>query len=285
MEGASMHSGGRVIGLVNPGAMGSVIGAALAGTGHTVLWASEGRSGDSYARAKRAGLSDVVTMAELCAQADTVLSVCPPESASEVAAVVAAAGFDGLYIDANAVSPATARQVGRRFERCVDGGIVGPPPTAQGLTRLYLAGDEATSVAGWFAPTVVDARVVGGGVGAASAVKMCFAAWTKGTWALLLAIRALAEREGVSRALLEEWAISMPEVAERSARAAAATGPKAWRFEGEMHEIAASFSAADLPSQFHEGAAEVYRRLAPLKGTDGPDLAEALALLLDTAAE
>jgi hypothetical protein len=39
----------------------------------------------------------------------------------------------------------------------------------------------------------VDARVVSDDTMAASALKMCFPAWTKGTIALLLHIRALAE--------------------------------------------------------------------------------------------
>ena len=220
-------------------------------------------------------------MAALCEQADTVLSVCPPESAVDVAAEVAGTGFDGLYIDANAVSPETSRLISRYFERYVDGGIVGPPPVREGITRLYLSGGEATTVARWFAASNVEARVVGGGAGAASAVKMCFASWTKGTSALLLAIRALAEKEGVTGALLGEWETSMPDLVTRSEGVAAATGPKAWRFEGEMREISATFDAAGLTPRFHQGAAEVYHRLASLKGSAAPSLDDALALLLE----
>ncbi len=208
--------------------MGSVVASVLPPvTGRPVLWVGEGRSADSVERAGRAGLSDAGSLADLAAQAEIILSICPPEAAIQVADDVAAAGFDGLYVDANAISPDTARSVGTRFERFVDGGIVGPPPTAPGLTRLYLSGPEAADVAALFEPTVVEARVVEGGDGAASAVKMCFASWTKGTWALLLAIRALAESEGVSEALLGEWATSMPDLIARSDAAAGAVGPKA----------------------------------------------------------
>ncbi|MEM8922768.1 MAG: DUF1932 domain-containing protein [Actinomycetota bacterium] len=268
------------IGLLHPGQMGAVIGAELTSAqGRAVCWASAGRSEASGRRAKTAGLDDLGSVEALAAACEVVLSICPPEEASAVAERVAAAGFTGTYVDANAVAPATARAVGERFDRFVDGGIVGPPPTDAGTTRLYLSGDEAPAVAELFASTTVEARVVDGGAGAASAVKMCFAAWTKGTAALLLSIRALADAEGVTDDLLGEWATSMPEMAARSEHHVRGAGPKAWRFAGEMEEIAATFAAADLPDGFHLGAAEAYRRLAPLKGVSSPDLATAIELL------
>jgi 3-hydroxyisobutyrate dehydrogenase-like beta-hydroxyacid dehydrogenase len=267
------------IGLLHPGAMGAVLGSLL--PDGSTWWVSAERSSASRARAEAAGLRDAGTLVELANAADVVLSVCPPESADDVAAEVAATGYAGIYVDANAVAPATARRIAARFTRFVDGGIVGPPPTEPGLTRLYLAGDEASAVAELFAGTAVETRLVDGEPGAASAVKMCFASWTKGTWALLLAIRALAEAEGVSASLLGEWATSMPELVARSESASKSVGPKAWRFEGEMREIAATFAEDGLPGDFHLGAAEIYRRLAPLKDRAEPSLAEALALLLD----
>ena len=272
---------GPVVGLLHPGAMGAVIGAVLnAVPNQEVRWVAEGRSAESAKRAAEGGLVDAGSLAALCRETDVILSICPPESAEQVARDVAAAGFDGLYVDANAVSPGTARTIGDRFARFVDGGIVGPPPSRPGSTRLYLAGADAQRVADLFEATSVETRIVGAEAGAASAVKMCFASWTKGTSALLLAIRALAEAEGVTDALLGEWATSLPEVRASSERVAATSGPKAWRFETEMMEIAATFATAGLPGEFHHGAAEIYRRLAPLKGSSEPSLEEALTLLL-----
>jgi 3-hydroxyisobutyrate dehydrogenase-like beta-hydroxyacid dehydrogenase len=266
------------VGLLHPGAMGAVVGSLLAGP---VLWASEGRSSRSSQRAAAAGLSDAVSLEKLASVADVILSICPPEAALQVATDVAGTGFSGLYVDANAVSPATARQIGARLDRFVDGGIVGPPPRQAGTTRLYLAGPEAAVVAELFESSPLEARVVGDDPGAASAVKMCFASWTKGTSALLLAILALAEAEGVTDALMGEWETSKPELIGRTGVVAATTGPKAWRFEAEMREIASAFAAHRLPGEIHLGAAEVYRRLAPLKETTDPSLADALRLLLD----
>lgn len=190
--------------------------------------------------------------------------MCPPHAAVEVAREVLAAGFRGVYVDANAVSPATARELagaaagaGASF---VDGGIVGAPPDQPGTSRLYLSGPGADKVAELFAGTALEARVVGGQAGAASSVKMAYAAWTKGTSALLLAARALARAEGVEDALLGEWDRSQPALVERSQGAARSAAAKGWRWAGEMEEIAASMAAVALPDGFHRAAAEIYRR-------------------------
>jgi 3-hydroxyisobutyrate dehydrogenase-like beta-hydroxyacid dehydrogenase len=173
-----------------------------------------------------------------------------------------------VYVDANAVSPATAREVARIVTAggasYVDGGIIGAPPAAAGAPRLYLSGAGAGQVAALFAGTALAAHVIGGEAGAASAVKMAYAAWTKGTAALILAVRALARAEGVEQPLLAEWQQSQPPLAARSVTAAGAAERKGWRWTGEMEEIAASMAAAGLPAGFHQAAADLYRRTAPL---------------------
>ena len=249
-----------VIGLLHPGEMGAALAMQLR-RGRSVLWASSGRSADTVRRAEEAGLRDVGTVAALAESSDIVFSVCPPHGALAVAESIA--GFDGIYVDANAVSPMTAREIGSLVveggAQFVDGGIVGPPPADGVPTSLYLSGAMAPAVAGLFRDTVVQARVVSDEPGSASAVKMAYAAWTKGSAALLLAIRALARAEGVEEALLAEWEESIPELPDRSVRAAIAADSKGWRWVGEMEEIARTFAAAGLPEGFHEAAAEVYR--------------------------
>lgn len=247
-----------VVGLLHPGEMGAAIGGALQGGGETVLWASEGRSAATAERALQAGLEDAGDVAELCRRCEILLSVCPPHAAVEVAR--AAAGFAGTYVDANAIAPATARSIAALHERFVDGGIVGPPPLEAGDTRLYLSGREAERIAGLFADTPVDARVLSDEPGAASALKAAYAGWTKGSAALLLTVRDLARAEGVEDALLEEWRISMPETEERLAGAERSACRKGWRWVGEMQEIARSMEAQDLPTGFHDAAADVFRR-------------------------
>ncbi len=157
------------------------------------------------------------------------------------------------------------------------------PVRSAGSTRLYLSGADAAEVAELWAGSPLETRVVAGGVGAASAVKICFAAWTKGSAALLLAIRALANAEGVDDALLAEWATSMPGLTEQSERAASGNASKAWRFAGELDEIAASFRANHLPDGFGMAASEVYERLAGFKDTPGATLADVVEAIRSPA--
>jgi 3-hydroxyisobutyrate dehydrogenase-like beta-hydroxyacid dehydrogenase len=228
-----------------------------------VSWASAGRAAATKERAEAAGLHDAGSVEALVAASAVLLSVCPPHAAEDVARAAAAAGFAGTFVDGNAVAPATARRIADLVApaRFVDGGIAGPPPHQPGTTRLHLSGDGAEDVAALFAGTTAEARVHPGGPGAASAVKVCFAAWTKGTAALLLAIRELADAEGVTDGLLAEWATSLPDLTARS-DAARGTSHKAWRFVGEMEESARAFADAGLPAGFSQAAAEIYASLA-----------------------
>jgi 3-hydroxyisobutyrate dehydrogenase-like beta-hydroxyacid dehydrogenase len=263
------------IGLLHPGEMGAAVGQCLAGAGHRVLWVPDGRSPATAARAAAAGLTGVGGgLAELVRRAEVIMSVAPPHAALDIARQVA--GFGGVYVDANAISPATAREVAGIIEtggaNYVDGGIIGTPPVMPGFIRLYLSGPKAGDVRDLFDGSPVDARLVdhelragagasgAGGIGAASAVKMAYASWTKGSAALLLAARALARAEGVEDVLLAEWGGSQPGLTERSARAAGSAAAKGWRWVAEMEEIAAAMAAAGLPDGFHLAAAEIYRR-------------------------
>jgi 3-hydroxyisobutyrate dehydrogenase-like beta-hydroxyacid dehydrogenase len=273
-------------GIVHPGAMGSSLGAALVAQGHEVMWASEGRSAATRARAEADGLVDVGSLAALVDRVTTLVSVCPPGDASAVAADVTAAGFTGVYVDANAIAPATARRIealvhdaGATF---VDGGIIGPPARHRGLTVLYLSGatEPCARLAEAFGEGPVMTQRVAGSAGAASAVKVAFAAWTKGTSALLLAARALAEAEGVTEGLDHAWSVLTPELVERLPVTAAGTAPKAWRFVGEMQEIAAAFEDAGLPGGFHHAAASIYEALAGLRDADDVDTLDVLRRLV-----
>jgi 3-hydroxyisobutyrate dehydrogenase-like beta-hydroxyacid dehydrogenase len=268
------------VGILHPGQMGATVGASLRASGVRVGWASSGRSASTRQRAAAAGLEDWQTLERVAEQADVVVSVCPPDAAADLAAAVAASGFQGIFVDANAVSVETAGGIAATVEaagaRFVDGGIIGPPAHEPGTTRLYLSGADAEAVAAVFGAGEAGARgpleavVIGERPGAASALKMCYAAWTKGSAALLIAVRALAAAEDVDHWLLHEWALSQPGLEQRSEAAARKNAFKAWRFAGEMREIAGTFAAAELPGGFHEAAAEVYERLAGFKDVDPP---------------
>jgi 3-hydroxyisobutyrate dehydrogenase-like beta-hydroxyacid dehydrogenase len=263
--------------------MGASVGAAATGNGHTVLWASQGRSPDTQVRAQRAKLTDVGSVSALVKTSDIVLSVCPPHAAQDVAHDVAQLGFSGVYVDCNAISPERTRTIQRIVEKAgahyVDGGIIGGPAWKRDAgTHLYLSGTRAREVAACFDDSPLQTPVISERIGAASAVKMGYAAYTKGTTALLTAILGMVEKEGVREELAQQWGNSFTE---QTVRRVCANTAKAWRFVGEMHEIAATFREAGLPGGFHDAAAEVFERLAAFKEqTEPPAIESVLEVLL-----
>jgi 3-hydroxyisobutyrate dehydrogenase-like beta-hydroxyacid dehydrogenase len=266
-------SSANVIGLLHAGEMGAAVGRCLTAAGYTVIWASEGRSEATAQRASAAGLTDAHTARQVADRSQIILSICPPHAALDVAWAVH--GFTGLYLDANAIAPGTAREVAELITSnggsYIDGGIIGPPPVTPGTTRLYLSGERADTIVDLFKGTGLEPRITAGPATAASAVKMAYAAWTKGTAALLLTARALARAEGVEEALLAEWALSQPKLADQSQRAAESGVTKGWRWIAEMEEIAHSMAEAGLPDGFHQAAAEIYRRCPRLPGAAAGD--------------
>ena len=249
--------------------MSAAIARALHDNGHPVAWCSDGRSEATGSRAER--FQKFEQIHELAAWATTVVSVIPPHAAAETAESVVQAGFQGCYVDANAIAPQTAATVQGIVERggCsyVDGGIIGPPPKETAGSRLYLSdggdGTAARRISALFEGSIFGAPVlVGMGPHAASALKMVFAAWTKGSAAMLLATARSAEGLGVMDALRGEWEQSIPDMPARLERTNGAVGSKAWRYIGEMLEIASAFESAGQPGGFHRAAAEVYERIA-----------------------
>ena len=258
------------VGLMHPGAMGASVGAAACSNERTVLWASNGRSESTRERANRANLKDVGTVPELVNASEILLSVCPPHAAQDVADEVAKLGFSGVYVDCNAISPDRTREVQRIVEKAgahyVDGGIIGGPAwTRDAGTCLYLSGPRADAVSACFAGSPLQAPVISDRIGAASAIKMGYAAFTKGTTALLTAILGMVEKEGVRDDLARHWGDTFTD---QTVRRVCTNTAKAWRFVGEMQEISATFKGAGLPGGFHQAAAEVYERLATFKDHD-----------------
>ena len=276
----------RTVGIVNPGAMGISIAASLKSAGHDALWGSEGRSASSRGRAAEHKLRDLDTLDQLCAACQIVLCVCPPHAAETVARAVIKAGFQGIYCDGNAIAPQKAQAIGDSMRAAnidfVDGSIIGPPAWEAGTTRFYLSGASADRVAGLFAGTATDARVVGSEAGQASALKMVFAALTKGSTALLSAIYGTAQQLGVRAELEREWTMREADSASQRRMQVRGVTAKAWRFAGEMQEIAATFELAGMPPGFFEAAFKVYSRMAGFKDADEiPELEEVLAALSD----
>jgi 3-hydroxyisobutyrate dehydrogenase-like beta-hydroxyacid dehydrogenase len=230
------------VGLLFPGEMGALVGNAVQGE---VLWASEGRSEATRRRAE--AFRDVGTVRELVSESELVISLCPPAIAEDVAGEVAAEGFDGIYVEANAIAPERVRRIAG-YLRCVDGAVI-----SRTDVNLYLSGDpsDVGTVAELFASSGVHAIPLEGGVGSASALKMAFGGWNKIGSALTAQAYAIARAYGVEDALAAEGVDSDRFV--RSAR-------KAWRWAPEMDEVADTCQALGLPDGMGRGAADLFRR-------------------------
>jgi 3-hydroxyisobutyrate dehydrogenase-like beta-hydroxyacid dehydrogenase len=255
------------IAVISPGEMGAGVGRLLRDGGLRVVTTLAGRGERTRERAAEAGMEDVGPLAAAVREADVLLSILPPGSALELARAV---GRDPgpLYVDCNAVSPETARRIAAVVgDRCVDAGIIGGPAQP----RIYACGPHAAEVAA----LPLDVRVLDGEAGQASALKMCYAALTKGLSALLTESMVAAEAHGVADALRAELADSQPNHL-AGARRLPGVVPKAYRWIAEMEEIAATFAAVGLTPRMLEGAADVYRlveaaRAGAVEPMDGLD--------------
>ena len=189
------------IGVLHPGEMGISIAASAINNGHQVYWISQGRSDKTRVRAEKYDLIEIDSLFELCQSCEIIFSICPPHAAEEVAKSVIEAEFKGLYLDANAISPQRAIKIGHTLEpndiHFVDGGIIGGPAWRPKETWLYLSGKYSEEIAWCFSNGPLGTKILGDEIGKASALKMCYAAYSKGTTALLAAILATAESLGV----------------------------------------------------------------------------------------
>lgn len=253
------------IGLLSPGDMGHSVGKVLHDNGLRVITCLEGRSPRSRELAAKAGIEDVPALEDLVSQADIFLSILVPARAVEVARQIAGAmqakGADLLYVDCNAIAPRTVREVADVITsaggRVADIGIVGPPPTRPG-TRFYASGpgaDEVTKLASYG----LDVRVIGDEIGQASGLKMCYGALTKGLQALGVELLVAARALGLEQALADEQAYSMAEVRAWLEHSVPTMPPKAYRWVGEMEEIATTFEDVGLTPLILQGAADLYR--------------------------
>ena len=272
------------LGFLHPGAMGVSLAATAITTGHKSYWTSSGRSSATRQRAETHGLREVSTMEELCERCTIIVSVCPPHAAMDVAEAVCSSSFSGIFVDVNAISPQRAKRIDQLMVASgvgfVDGGIIGPPAWSAGRTWLYLSGSGAAQIAGCFQGGPLEVEVIGSEVGKASALKMCFAANSKGTTALLTAIMAAADRLSVRRELENQWSRHGSDFTQSTKDRIRKALPKGWRFAGEMEEIASTFAAVGLPEGFHLAAEDIYRRLASYKNAgQDPSLNDIFATL------
>lgn len=263
----------RTVALISPGEMGSAVGQRLREGGLTVVTSLAGRSKRTQTLATAAGIEDAGSLPAAVGRADVLLSILPPGRALEVAGAV---GRDPgpLYVDCNAVSPATVRAISAAVgDRFVDAGIIGGP----GAPRFYVSGPHAAELAA----LPLDVQVMDGEIGQASALKMCYAALTKGLAALLTESMVTAEAAGVSQALRAELSDSQPQFLQGAERGLPGMVPKAYRWIAEMEEIAATFEAVGLTPRMLLGAADVYRLVEEARAAAGATAIDTLDAVVE----
>jgi 3-hydroxyisobutyrate dehydrogenase-like beta-hydroxyacid dehydrogenase len=280
----------KTIAIISPGDMGSGIGKALVQKGYQVLTCLEGRSPLTKELAQKAGFQDTPNLATLLSQADCLLCIVPPESALPVAQGIAGqiqtAKPGLLYVDCNAIAPQTtqkiAKIIGGAGARYVDGGIIGSPPDRKGLTRVYLSGPDRSELLELQGENI-DFRDLGAEIGAASALKMCYASQTKGTTALWLHTLITAQSLGVLDLLRKEWTSGHPELWGRMEHNIPTVPHRAGRWIGEMKEIALTMAGIGLTPDAFEGAAAMYELVDAVfqqKGySEGPPILEVLTII------
>jgi 3-hydroxyisobutyrate dehydrogenase-like beta-hydroxyacid dehydrogenase len=268
----------RAIGLLSPGDMGHSIGDVLKANGLEVLTCLAGRSERTRALARDSGFSDCTDLEELVTRVDVVLSVLVPAQATvvarQVADAVGATGADILFADCNAISPKTVRGIGETMvaagARFADVGIIGPPPRMPG-TRFYTSGPNANDLAE-LANFGLDVRVIGHEVGQGSGLKMCYGALTKGLTALGTELLVAAKAMGLEETLRAEQRESIPDVLSWLEKTVPTMPPKAYRWVGEMEEIASTFADLGMTPNILTGAADMYRFIAETPvGKESPE--------------
>jgi len=251
------------------GDMGHAVARTLREGGHRVLAALEGRSERTRALAASANVEDVGNLSALVSRAGLLLSIMPPAEATGFAVLTASAmrstNANPVFLDCNAIAPATTRAIGQAIEAAggvfVDGGIIGAPPGRRTPTRLYVSGPDAAPLESLSRPDLLI-RNLGPEIGTASGIKMCYAALTKGTMTLDTLVLLAARQLGLSAPLLQEFSESQSTALERMERSVPWLAADAERWVGEMEEIAKTFADTGLTGQMHDGAAQIFGLLA-----------------------
>ncbi len=257
-----------IVAVIAPGMMGSGVGGRLAQNGIEVRTALAGRTEASVKRAQAAGM--VGASDAQIAACDFILSIVPPGEAlglaERLAPALRAAAKKPIYVDCNAVNPATVLRIARAVEETgttfVDGGIIGGPPAPGSKgTKLYLSGSAAARVVE-LEKYGLEPRVQAGPIGAASAMKMSYAGITKGFTALGAAMMLAAARAGTADALRAEISASQPALHGWLTRAMPKMYSKAYRWVAEMEEISGFVGEDPAAAQFFQAAARLYERIA-----------------------
>ena len=256
------------VAILSPGAMGHAVGRVLAEHGVDIMTCLAGRSERTHRLASAAGFTEMPTLEDLVCEADLVLSILVPGDAEAIACQLAGAlkatGAQPYIADCNAISPMRSAKIETIIQsaggRFIDASIIGPPPGQGAPPRFYVSGIHAEVMLPLDGKGIV-VKSLGETIGRASGIKMCYAALTKGTSTLQVALLTAAESMGLTEELRQELAYSQAAALQSMESTIPRLPSNAHRWVGEMEEIASTFAQVGVTSHFHLGAAAIYRLL------------------------
>ncbi len=256
-------------------------------------------SEDTHARARSGQIETLSSDTDLVQASDYILSIVPPRDALSTAQRVVTAlqalptprKYPLYYLDLNAISPRSAREVFSLFQDpssalAIDGGIIGGPPRPKDDTApsTNIAQNQVSGGSGWTRPSVpvsgphqlssapvsgshlaetLNIRHISDVIGPASGLKMCFATTTKGATALMIQAFTTASQLGVLDELKAEMGAMNPAALKAAEKGLPSMAPKAYRWVREMEEIADTHAEeAGFERDVFKGIAQVYKSVA-----------------------
>lgn len=267
-----------------------------------VAWVDDQLSENTHARIRSASIECLPSDRDLVIQSDYILSIVPPRDALRTATRVAEAcklpdtsakrqvfeALDGLprsglyYIELNAIPARLAVEIGDLMRdndspqsvvcHYLDGGIIGAPPSQNQQEEswkkpsLVLSGSiELPDSYSRLAETL-NMKLVSPKIGAASTLKLSFAALTKGLTALSILSFSTAQKEALLPELLQHLDKYSPSVAAAAGLGITGMPPKAYRWVDEMRGIGEAFDTEGqwdgLGTDVYGSFAEIYRTIA-----------------------
>ena len=284
----------HTVAILYPGDMGHNVGRVLLEDGLSVITTLVGRSERTRRLTAGTAITVLPSMEAVAERADVVLSIIPPTAAKAVAADFAAAVHKTkrrpLFVDANAISPMTAREVGEIISTSgapyLDACIIGPASNVRGRCTFYVSGLEATAFEVQLGKSL-RTHVLGDRIGQASAFKMAFSGLNKGLAALLYELTAAGAEFGFLDELLHRYKALLPGVMEALEWLVPTYPMHAARRADEMAELAETLEHFGFSSVMARGTQDTLAavgrlRLAerfPERGEHGWTMREVLDVL------
>ena len=261
------------IGILSIGEMGYHWAKILTARGVEVMTFAGDRSETTRQRAENVGVKCLPSMNQLVQEADLIVSIVVPSAAKKVAAKTSKAAIktrrkDLLYLDANAISPMTAEEIGKTLAggdvEFVDGCIIGSAAKMDKGAVIYVSGARATEVLD-LNSYGFSVKVLGPAVAQASAFKVVYAGLTKGLQGLFVELLMGARSFGLLDEILQRYEESFPGLLDKVNASIVALRIHAGRRAEEMDELRRTFNHHGMNSFMAPAVKKVLESIAALE--------------------